>query len=86
MESSVYFEVENSIGHIWLNSPKTLNALSIEMIISMTEKLEVWEEDSSVKAVIMLSTSDRAFCAGGDVVSLYNAMVENKNALELFNY
>ena len=86
MESSVYFEVENSIGHIWLNSPKTLNALSIEMIISMTEKLEVWEEDSSVKAVIMLSTSDRAFCAGGDVVSLYNAMVENKNAGEFFKY
>lgn len=86
MEGSVYFSVENSIGHIWLNSPKTLNALSIEMIISMTEKLEVWEDDPEVKAVIMLSTSERSFCAGGDVVSLYNAMVEEKNAGEFFKY
>ncbi|TDJ09425.1 MAG: enoyl-CoA hydratase/isomerase family protein [Deltaproteobacteria bacterium] len=86
MEKAVYFSVENSIGHIWLNSPKTLNALSIEMIISMTEQLETWEDDSSIKAVIMLSTSERAFCAGGDVVSLYDAMVEEKNAGEFFKY
>ncbi|RLA62633.1 MAG: enoyl-CoA hydratase/isomerase family protein [Epsilonproteobacteria bacterium] len=86
MEKSVYFSVENSIGHIWLNSPKTLNALSIEMIISMTEQLETWEDDLEVRAVIMLSTSERAFCAGGDVVSLYKAMVEDKNAGEFFKY
>jgi len=86
MEGPIYFTVENSIGHIWLNSPKTLNALSIEMILSMTEKLEIWENDPKVKAVIMLSTSERAFCAGGDVVSLYQAMVEEKNAGEFFKY
>lgn len=59
-----------------LNSPKSLNALNLEMIHLLTEQLSQWQEDDHIAMVILQGTGDKAFCAGGDVVSLYH---ENKS-------
>lgn len=64
------------IGMVCLNSPRTLNALSLEMIQRLEAKLESWVVDSSVVAVWLEGSGDRAFCAGGDVVALYRSLTE----------
>lgn len=73
--TDVLFEVKEGefgqFGFITLNRLKALNALTAEMIIAMSEKLNEWAEDESILAVVVQSNSDKAFCAGGDVVSLY---------------
>ena len=55
-----------------LNNPKALNALTPPMILTLTEKLKA-ARDSSTKLVILKSSEERAFCAGGDVRSLIAA-------------
>jgi len=59
------------IGHIELNRPKALNALNWNMVQRMHEALGNWELDDSVEAVLVTGTGERAFCAGGDVKSIY---------------
>lgn len=84
---TVLFEKKNQIGLITLNAPKKLNSLDTEMIIAMTENLKAWEEDPAICAVIMKTSSERAFCAGGDVKSLYFYIKEDKEkACEFFKH
>jgi len=59
-----------------LNAPKSLNALSLEMIRQLDAKLEAWAVDRSIVAVWLEGSGDKAFCAGGDVVALYRSLTE----------
>ncbi|RAL48920.1 hypothetical protein DM860_001240 [Cuscuta australis] len=52
-----------------LNRPKQLNALSFEMVSRLLELFLLCENDSKVKLII-LKSSGRAFCAGGDVAAV----------------
>ena len=55
-----------------LNAPKSLNALSLPMILLLTEQLKTWQSNDDIAVVVLKGTGDKAFCAGGDVVSLYH--------------
>lgn len=59
------------IGVATLNNIKALNALSLHMIELLQDQLDTWREDLSVVCVVLQGAGKRAFCAGGDVVSLY---------------
>lgn len=66
-EPQVRAYVRNSTGILELNRPKALNSLTPEMIETITSSLESWQDDSQISQVLVYSTSDRGFCAGGDV-------------------
>ncbi|AXV65214.1 enoyl-CoA hydratase/isomerase family protein [Pseudoalteromonas lipolytica] len=57
-----------------LNAPKSLNALNYDMIQLLEPQLRKWADDDSVAMVILKGAGEKAFCAGGDVVSLHKAM------------
>ena len=61
------------LGHLELNRPKALNALNLEMVSGMHRILTAWCEDESIEAVLVTGAGERAFCAGGDVKSVYFA-------------
>jgi enoyl-CoA hydratase len=63
------------IGLITLNRPKALNALTENMCIQMYQQLKAWADMSNVKAVVVQGAGDKAFCAGGDIRTIY----ENRN-------
>ena len=65
--SDILFEQRGCVGLITLNRTKALNALSLDMVHEMTRLLDLWREDDSIKAVIVISASEKAFCAGGDI-------------------
>ena len=67
-------ESGKKIGRATLNAPRSLNSLSLEMINTLHDKLMDWEEDHSIACVWLEGAGDRAFCAGGDVVEMYNSM------------
>lgn len=73
MTDEVLFETRGSLGLITLNRPQALNALNRPMCLAIHAQLGAWRDDAAVKAVAIRGTGDRAFCAGGDVVGLYNA-------------
>lgn len=65
------------IGVITLNSPKSLNALSSEMVTLLYPKLITWQQQKDIAAVFLQGEGEKAFCAGGDIVHLYSAMKNN---------
>lgn len=60
------------LGHIVLNRPKTLNALSHAMITAITGALREWEADDDLRTVLISGAGERGLCAGGDIVAIYN--------------
>lgn len=64
------------IAAVRLNSPRNLNSLSLDMIRLLRPQLEAWSQDERVVAVWLEAEGDKAFCAGGDIVSLYRSMTE----------
>ena len=60
-----------AIGHILLNRPQALNALTLNMVRAISAALDAWESDAAVKAVVVEGAGDRAFCAGGDIRLLW---------------
>lgn len=68
--------VRNSTGVIELNRPKALNSLNQEMVDLIQEALDKWIDDDAVHRVLIYSTSDRAFCAGGDVRAVRDAILD----------
>ncbi|TQV80495.1 enoyl-CoA hydratase/isomerase family protein [Denitrobaculum tricleocarpae] len=69
----VLFEQQGAVGFITLNRPKSLNALTLNMIRLMDPQLAAWEDDASIAAVVIRGAGERAFCAGGDVIDVYKA-------------
>lgn len=69
----ILFEHRGQIGLITLNRPKALNALTADMCLALHQKLDDWDADERIKAVVIAGAGERAFCAGGDVVSLYKS-------------
>ncbi|XP_065222327.1 3-hydroxyisobutyryl-CoA hydrolase, mitochondrial isoform X2 [Planococcus citri] len=63
----VLFEVKNNVGIITLNRSKVLNSLNEPMVSAIYSKLKEWENERSF--VIVKGAGEKAFCAGGDVVS-----------------
>lgn len=62
------------LGIAQLNLPGSLNALNLDMVQLLLKQLKDWQSDDSVSGVFMYGAGEKAFCAGGDVVSLHNAM------------
>jgi len=72
-EHDILFEQRGQIGLITLNRPQALNALNAAMCLALHQQLDQWKTDDAVKAVVIQGAGDKAFCAGGDVVSLYKS-------------
>lgn len=78
MSSVMFSEHPTQDGHvvaeICLNAERSLNALTLEMIEEILPRLDEWEKNPHVVAILLDSAGDKAFCAGGDVVNLYKAI------------
>lgn len=86
MEAVVLFEeIKTQSGHkiglATLNSEKSLNALSLAMIQRLQPQLDAWADDAEIVAVMLRGAGEKAFCAGGDIVAMYNAMVDKPGIL-----
>ncbi|KAJ0111013.1 hypothetical protein Patl1_00010 [Pistacia atlantica] len=68
-QDQVVEEKRSLVRILTLNRPRQLNALSFEMISRLLELLLRYENDSSVKLIIVKGKG-RAFCAGGDVAAV----------------
>lgn len=72
-EPEILFEARGAVGLITLNRPKALNALTRAMCIEMKSQLDAWKSDAGIRCVVIQAAGERAFCAGGDIRSLYES-------------
>lgn len=70
-----------AIGVATLNSEKSLNALSLDMIQALMPQLTAWETDPKIACVWLQGAGEKAFCAGGDIVAMYKAMANQPGTL-----
>jgi len=82
----ILFERRGSAGVVTLNRPKVLNALTQEATGALHATLKSWAVDAGVTRVILTANGERAFCAGGDIRTLYDQVRagKQKDALEFF--
>lgn len=73
MQNDVLAEVRNHIGHLTLNRPAGLNAITLDMVRLLQQQLDAWASDAEVHAVVLRGAGEKAFCAGGDIRSLYDS-------------
>lgn len=72
MGSPIIFSRLRQLGIITLDNQKALNALTLDAIQTLQKQLTSFEKDPAIHAVIIKASPGKAFCAGGDVKSLYN--------------
>lgn len=69
--SDIIARIEGRAGRITLNRPQVLNALTQHMVSAIAQALDGWQHDDAVRLVMIEGAGERAFCAGGDIQSLY---------------
>mgnify|MGYP002336069464 FL=1 len=77
MTEDVLIHRRGAVGHLSLNRPKALHALTLEMCHAMSAALSVWATDDTIEAVIIDHAEGRGFCAGGDIAFLRNSALND---------
>nr|XP_045004367.1 3-hydroxyisobutyryl-CoA hydrolase, mitochondrial [Jaculus jaculus] len=72
--ADVLLERRGCAGVITLNRPKLLNALSLGMIRQIYPQLKKWEQDPETFLIIIKGAGGKAFCAGGDIKVISEAI------------
>ena len=81
-EDTVLFEKQpcqqGALGLITLNKPGKFNALTLPMIRAIQQQLDDWAEDDEISVIVLCGNGEKAFCAGGDVRSVNEAIQDAK--------
>ncbi len=72
LKETVKTAIDGAVGVITLDRPRALNALDKSMCLAIDSALTSWATDESVAAVLIRSSTERAFCAGGDVRQIHD--------------
>ena len=72
----IQIDVRGGVALVALSRGRVLNALSLEMIRTLSAALRKWEKDPAIRAVFIKGAGGKAFCAGGDVRAFYKAGME----------
>lgn len=75
----------NKIGIAELDNPASLNALSLTMLEHLKQQLKSWQADSTCVCVVLKAAGEKAFCAGGDIRSMYQVMSESDSDEQIKN-
>ena len=69
--TDILIRIEGYTGHITLNRPNALNALTWNMCLAIETAIDNWRNDDDVTVIVIDGAGDRAFCSGGDIVDIY---------------
>jgi len=72
-DGDVLVREAGALRRITLNRPQALNAITLDMVGTMTRLMREWAADPAVGAVLLDGAGDRAFAVGGDIRALYDA-------------
>ena len=87
MTDQLNIHTHKSVGHISLNRPKAIHALTTEMCVAIADALTGWSDSDGIAAVMIDHAEGRGFCAGGDIAMLRSSALndEGKTGREFFH-
>jgi enoyl-CoA hydratase/carnithine racemase len=65
--STIQLEHSGPVAILTLDRPEAMNAISTQFALDLTEAAHNVAADESVRAVVLRSSSERAFCVGADL-------------------
>ncbi len=77
MSEEIIIRRQGTAGRITLNRPAALNTLTLAMVRAMVDCFRTWRDDPAIHLVIIDGAGEKAFCAGGDIRSFYDAGPED---------
>ena len=83
-DGDVLVRAHGALRRITLNRPQALNAITLDMVATMTALLRAWADDPDVGAILLDGAGGRAFAAGGDIRALYDAAKSGGDLAEKF--
>jgi enoyl-CoA hydratase len=72
--AQVLIRTEGMLGHITLNRPKQINALTLPMVTAVRAALSSWRADPQVQLVLIDGAGERGLCAGADIRLLHQGL------------
>ena len=78
---NILIEKQEAIAIVTINRPTKLNALNKATIQELHDGFKSLNEDSSVKAIIITGSGEKAFVAGADISEFANFSVEQGGKL-----
>ena len=79
----IRFERTGRAGIVTLTRPQALNALTHNMVLALSRALNAWEHDHDV-ALVVVKAEGRAFCAGGDIMNVYESRNSGSPPVQFF--
>lgn len=73
MEQDILLNIKGKIGKITLNKPKKLNVLNLGITTQLRKYLQDCLENPEVAVVVIEGAGEKAFSAGGDLVTMKEA-------------
>lgn len=73
---NVLVSIENGIGQITINRPSKLNALNVATIQELHQALDLLNNNTDVKVIILTGEGEKAFVAGADIAEFADFSVE----------
>lgn len=70
---SVELECRDAVAVLTLTRPEALNAMSVEMLEQLEQRLTEVDADPKIGAVVITGAGEKAFCAGADIAHMREA-------------
>ncbi|MDP6823472.1 MAG: enoyl-CoA hydratase-related protein [Dehalococcoidia bacterium] len=81
-EQAILVEREGPVATLVLNRPDKMNAISLEMWGSLTDRVEELGDDESVRVIVFRGEGGRAFSAGADIGDFEASRHDSRSAIE----
>ena len=67
MTDKILSEVENGVGWLTFNNPERRNAVSLDMALRVSEVMEEFTADESVRVIVLKGAGGKAWVSGADI-------------------
>lgn len=78
---NIIISSQNQIGQITINRPSKLNALNQVTIQELHTAFKTFDEDSTIRVIIITGEGEKAFVAGADISEFANFSIEQGTEL-----
>lgn len=68
----IVYGQDTGVRTVQFHRPQVLNALNTPMVQHLTKRLHALQKNDTINAIVFSGAGEKAFCAGGDIRSLYD--------------
>lgn len=83
-EKYVELKIEEGIATVTINRPKSLNALSQEVLEQLEQTIKDVAKDDKARVVIITGAGSKAFVAGADIAAMVNMTAQESRDYSIF--